>query len=395
VHRSLLDNLDYRLDQSAPYNTTLSLSNVPVSSLNITADTKPSASSLVSPSSVQPDIDTPTVLSWDLRVEQQLAPNTSLTVSYVGSHGYHQILSQDLNEPATTTVNGAVYYPTTVKANPLVANTTSWVSQGISNYHALELDLHRSFANGFQLRGNYTWSKNLDNGSAWNTSVSANTPAYTMYPANPGYDYGPSASDIRHLASINGTYDLPFGANHRIGANLSGFADRAVSGWTLSAIAAIQSGFPFSPQLGYNPTGSGDSRNPVRPNINPNFHGKLYPGTPTQFFNADAFSAPAFGTFGNLGRDTLVGPNLTNLDLSLHKSTQIGERLHAQFRAEFFNILNHTNFATPNPVVFSSGPSQGTTANQTASVVASPTAGVITSTATSSRQIQFGLKLLF
>jgi hypothetical protein len=354
VHRSLLDNLDYRLDQSAPFNTTLSLSNVPVSSLNITADTKPSASSLVSPSNVQPDIDTPTVLSWDLRVEQQLAPNTSLTVSYVGSHGYHQILSQDLNEPLTTIVNGSVFYPTTVKANPLVANTTSWVSQGISNYNALEVDLHRSFANGFQLRGNYTWSKNLDNGSAWNTSVSANTPAFTMYPANPNLDYGPSASDIRHLAAINGTYDLPFGTNHRFGAHLNPFANRAISGWTLSGIAAIQSGFPFSPQLGYNPTGSGDTRNPVRPNINPNFHGNLYPHTPTQFFNAAAFSAPAFGTFGNLGRDTLVGPNLANLDLSLHKSTQIGERIHAQFRAEFFNIL--TTPTSPHPTRSSSPP---------------------------------------
>ena len=395
VHRSLLDNLDYRLDQSAPYNTTLSLSNVPVSSLNITADTKPSASSLVSPSSVQPDIYTPTVLSWNFRIEQQLAPNTSLTVGYIGSHGYHQILSADLNEPATTTVNGAIYYPTTTKVNPLVANTTSWISEGISNYHALQVDLHRSFANGLQFRGNYTWSKNLDNGSAWNTSVSANTPAFTMYPANPDYDYGPSASDIRHLVSINGTYDLPFGANHRIGANLNHFANRAISGWTLSAIAAIQSGFPFSPQLGYNPTGNGDTRNPVRPNINPDFHGNLYPHTPTKFFDAAAFSAPAYGTFGNLGRDTLVGPNLANLDLSLHKSTQLGERVRAQFRAEFFNVLNHTNFATPNPVVFSSGPTQGTVANQTAPVVASPTAGVITSTATSSRQVQFGLKLLF
>ncbi|MEO8735325.1 MAG: carboxypeptidase-like regulatory domain-containing protein [Edaphobacter sp.] len=395
IHRSLLDNLDYRLDQSAPYNTTLSLSNVPVSSLNITANTKPSASSLVSPSNVQPDIYTPTVLSWDLRIEQQLAPNTSLTLGYTGSHGYHQILSQDQNEPLTTTVNGTIYYPTTTKANPLVANTTSWVSEGISNYHALEVDLHRNFANGFQLRGNYTWSKNLDNGSAWNTSVSANTPAYTMYPTDPNLDYGPAATDIRHLASINGTYDLPFGADHRIGANLNGFANRAISGWTLSAIAALQSGFPFSPQLGYNPTGSGDTRNPVRPNLNPNFHGNLYPHTPTQFFNAAAFTAPAYGTFGNLGRDTLVGPNLTNLDLSLHKSTQIGERLHAQFRAEFFNILNHTNFATPNPVVFSSGPTQGTTANQKAAIVASPTAGVITATSTNSRQIQFGLKLLF
>ncbi len=405
MHRSLLDNLDYRLDQSAPYNTTLSLSNVAVSSLNITADTKPSASSLVSPSSVQPDIHTPTVLTWNLQIEQQLAANTSLTVGYAGSHGYNQILSQDLNQPIPVVcphadcpaalTPGTIFYNTTTKVNPLVANTTSWVSGGISYYHAFQLDLRRSFANGFQLRGNYTWSKNLDNGSAWNTSVSANTPAFTMYPAQPNLDYGPGATDIRHIASINGTYNLPFGGGHRFGANFNPLVNRAVSGWTLSGIAAIQSGFPFSPQLGYNPTGNGDTRNPVRPNRNPDFHGKLYPGTPTQYFDAAAFSAPAYGTYGNLGRDTLVGPGLTNLDLSLHKSTQLTERLRAQFRAEFFNILNHTNFATPNPVVFSSGPSQGTTANQNTAPVASPTAGVITATATNSRQIQFGLKLLF
>ena len=99
IHHSLLDTLDYRLDQSAPFNTTLSLSNIAVSNLHITAGTKPSASPLVSPTNVQPDINTPTVLTWNLRIEQQLAANTSLTVGYIGSHGYHQILSQDLNEP--------------------------------------------------------------------------------------------------------------------------------------------------------------------------------------------------------------------------------------------------------------------------------------------------------
>ncbi len=395
LHRSLLDTLDYRLDQSAPYNTTLSLSNVPVSSLNITSATKPSASSLVSPSNVQTDIETPSVVAWNLQIEQQLASSTSLTVGYSGSHGYHQILSEDQNEPASTIVNGRIYYPTTVKANPLVANTTSWVSAGISNYNALILDLRRSYTNGLQLRANYTWSKNLDNGSAWNTSVSANTPAYVSYPANPSLDYGPAATDVRNLVSVNGSWDLPVGRSHRIGANLRPALNRAVSGWTLSAIAALQSGFPFSPQLGYNPTGSGDTRNPVRPDVNPNFHGSLYPRTTAQYFNSAAFLAPAYGTVGDLGRDTLVGPGLANLDLALHKTTQLSERLHAQFRAEFFNVLNHTNFSTPNPVVFSSGPTQGTAANQNAAVVSSPTAGVVTATATNSRQIQLGVKLLF
>ena len=395
MHSSLLDNLDYRLDQAAPFNTTLSLANVPVSSLNITSSTKPSPGTLVSPSSVQTDIATPTVVSWSMHIEQQLAPNTALTIGYIGSHGYHQILSADLNEPAATVTNGVIYYPTTNKANPAVANTTSWISQGISNYNGLVLDVRRSFARGLQIRGNYTFAKNLDNGSTWNTSVSANTPAFVSYPADPGLDYGPAATDIRHLAAINGTYDLPFGRGHVIGSNLGGISNRAISGWTVSTIIVLQSGFPFSPQLGYNPTGSGDTRNPVRPDISPNFHGNLYPRTPQQFFNPAAFLAPANGTVGNLGRDTLTGPGLSNVDLSLLKATQISERVHAQFRAEFFNVLNHTNFATPNPVVFTSGPTQGTAGNQTTPVVASPTAGVITATSTTSRQIQFGVKLLF
>ena len=405
LHHSLLDNLDYRLDQAAPFNTTLTLANVAVSSLNITPSTAAPAGSLISPSNVQTDIDTPAVLSWSLHIEQQIAANISLTVGYVGSHGYHQILSEDQNEPTPVVCPnpacpaglgaGTLYFSGTVKANPNVANTTSWVSKGISNYHGLEVDVRRSFARGLEFRGNYTFSKNLDNGSAWNTSVSANTPAFVTYPAQPHLDYGPAATDIRHLVAINGIYDLPFGEGHGIGSDLSGVAGRAVSGWTLSAIVALQSGFPFSPQLGYNPTGSGDTRNPVRPNLNPDFRGNLYPGTPQQFFNPAAFTAPAYGTLGNLGRDTLTGPGLANLDVSLLKVTQLGERVRAQFRAEFFNVLNHTNLATPNPVVFSSGPSQGSAANQTAAAVASPTAGVITATATTSRQIQLGLKLLF
>lgn len=395
LHYSLLDNLNYRLDQAAPYNTTLSLANVAVSSLNITSSTQPSPGTLISPSNVQTDLATPTVLSWSLHIEQQIAPNTSLTLGYIGSHGYNQILSADLNEPDATIVNGRIYYPTTTKANPAVANTTSWISRGISNYNGLVVDVRRNLSHGLQIRGNYTFSKNLDNGSAWNTSVSANTPAFVSYPADPAIDYGPSASDIRHLVAINGTYDLPFGQGHVIGANFGGLTNRAVSGWTLSSILALQSGFPFSPQLGYNPTGSGDTRNPVRPDINPGFHGNLYPRTPQQYFNPAAFLAPAYGTVGNLGRDTLVGPGMGNADLSLLKSTQVTERIRTQFRAEFFNVLNHTNFATPNPVVFTSGPTQGSPANQNASVVASPTAGVITATATTSRQIQFGLKVLF
>jgi len=413
LHHSLLDNLDYRLDQAAPYNTTLSLSNVAVSSLDITTATTASAGSLISPSNVQPDLATPTVLAWNVKVEQQVARNTSLAVAYVGSHGYHQILSEDQNEPASvvcpnaacpaSVAAGTVFYPTTTKANPLVANTTSWVSQGISNYDALEVDVKRSFANGLQLRGTYTWSKNLDNGSAWNTSVSANTPAFVSVPTHLNLDYGVAATDVRNLAAINGTYELPFGKNKRFASGLKGYQDKAVGGWSVSAIADLQSGFPFSPQLGYNPTGSGDTRNPVRPDINPNFTGKLYPHTVAQWFNPNAFLAPVStlssagaitgGAVGNLGRDTLTGPGLKELDLALHKDTLLREGLNLQFRSEFFNVLNHSNFTTPNAITYASAPTLVSGVYTAPSI--SSTAGVITATSTTSRQIQFGVKLVF
>ncbi|AXC13264.1 Oar protein [Acidisarcina polymorpha] len=399
VHRALLDALDYRLDQTAPFNTTLSFSNTTVGKLPALADGTATGSGLISPSNVQPDIETPTVLAWTVKLEQQIAPETSLTIGYVGSHGYHQILSEDQNTPATTICPaacpsalppGTVFYPSTTKANPNLANTTSWVSQGVSNYNALEVDVRKQLSHGLQLRGVYTWANNLDDGSAWNTSVSANTPAFVMDPGNPKLDYGPAATNIRHAAAINGTWDLPFGRS--LFTNASPTTRLVIGGWSVSGIATLQSGFPFSPQLGYNPTGNGDTRNPVRPNINPDFHGSLYAKRVNQWFNPAAFTAPYPGAFGNVGRDSLTGPGLTDLDVSLAKNAAIREGLHAQFRAEFFNVLNHSNFTTPNPVVYSSGP---TPKSPTSEAAPSATAGVISATSTTSRQIQFGLKLLF
>jgi len=393
LHHTLLDALDYRLDQAAPFNTVYAYSSTTVA--NPTSGTP-----LVSPSTVDSGIATPTLLSYNIKVEQQLAPATSLTIGYEGSHSYHQILNGDLNEPAYTILaNGTIYYPTTAKANTAVANTTSWWAGASGNYNALVVDLRRDLAHGLQLRANYTWSKNLDDGSAWNTSVSSNTPAFVEVPSLPHLDYGPAATDIRHIMAINGTYDLPFGKDKAYFANSSGISERLISGWSVSTIANLLTGFPFSPQLGYNPTGSGDSRNPVRPNINPSFSGALYArGTTaqraTQYFNPNAFSAPAYGTVGNAARDSLTGPGFADWDLSLLKSTQLTERVRVQFRSEFFNILNHTNLQLPNEVVYSAGPTQGTAANQTtAAAFGSP--GVISATANTSRQIQLGLKLLF
>jgi hypothetical protein len=401
LHRALLDTLDYRLDQTAPFNSTLSYSNTAVSDLQ-KLSVASAKGGKISPSNVQTDIETPTVLAWTARVEQEIAPHANLSVAYIGSHAYHQILSEDQNTPAAVICPspecaaslqpGTVYYPTSTLANPKLANTTSWVSAGIANYNALEVDVRRRYANGFQLRGVYTWSKNLDDGSAWNTSVSSNTPAYVAFPAQPKLDYGLAATNIAQAAAINAAWDLPFGEGHAALAAAAPAIREAVEGWSLSGIATLQGGFPFSPQLGYNPTGNGDSRNPVRPQVNPDFKGTLYPRTSSEWFNPDAYLAPYPGTDGNAGRDTLAGPGLDDIDFSLAKNATIHERLRAQFRAEYFNALNHTNFTTPNAIVFSNGP---TPAKPSASAAISPTAGAMTATATTSRQLQFAIKLLF
>jgi hypothetical protein len=262
-------------------------------------------------------------------------------------------------------------------ANPAVANTTSWFSEGDSSYNALEVDLRRNFSHGLQFRGVYTYSKSEDDGDTVNTSISTSSPAFTANPLDPSADWSRSTFDATHSAVLNATYALPFGHGSR------NFADHLISDWALSGILTVQSGFPFTPQLGYNPSNDGDSRNPIRPNVNPSFAGPVILGTPSEYFNPAAFSAPVTGTYGDAGRDSLTGPGLTSFDFSVARKFAIKERLALQFRAEFFNILNHANFNEPNPVIF------------TSATALSPTAGVISSTTTTSRQIQFGLKLLW
>jgi hypothetical protein len=250
------------------------------------------------------------------------------------------------------------------------------MSEGVSSYHALSVDVNRRFSGEFQVRGVYTFSKSLDDGTAWNSSVGANAPGFVMYPGNPKLDWGPATTDTRHLATINGLWEMPFGKR-----NPTSFLRKVLGGWTLSGIETLQSGFPFTAQLGYNPTNNEDSRNPIRPSANPAFHGPIILGGPNRYFDPNAFLPPASGTYGNVGRDTLTGPGLAQLDASLAKTITVREKSRVEFRAEVFNILNRANFSTPNAVVFTS-----------ASNTPASGAGVITATATSSRQVQFGMK---
>jgi len=196
-------------------------------------------------------------------------------------------------------------------------------------------------------------------------------------------DWGPSPLHIPHQAGGFLNYDLPFGAGKTLLKGVTGPVDKLVSGWRVGGIINVRSGFSFSPLVGSNRSGNGDtSVNPDRPSLNPASTGPIIIGTQRQWFNPNAFSLPTAGTFGNVGRGTIRGPALQTVDFSLFKRTNISEQVRLEFRSEFFNVLNHTNFGNPSLGVFS-GPS------------INPTAGLITTTATTSRQIQFGLKVLF
>ena len=114
-------------------------------------------------------------------------------------------------------------------------------------------------------------SKNLDDGSAWNTSVSGNTPAFVEFPLRPRLDWGPAATDLRHAASINGSYELPFGRGKTFMADASRALNFLVGGWQLNGIATLLTGFPFTPLAGSNRSGDGDIRNPDRPSLDASF----------------------------------------------------------------------------------------------------------------------------
>jgi hypothetical protein len=431
MYNDLQDALGYRMDQNAPFNPVYSIPSFSVSKFPIDpAAPIPSTTKLV-PGGVQPDMHTPTLISWSLRVEGELSPNTALTIGYVGSHGYHELIGVDANEPTpticpaspcpavypTVTANsapppvvtiaagfprgsplagaavpaGSFYIPFgTPRANPALANTWTWFSVGTSSYHALQLDLRRRFGHGFLLRGVYTFSKTIDDGDSLNQTTAANAPGLVSNPFNLRADKGLATFDVRHVAVINALYNLPFGRGQSLANAYQGWLNDVLSGWSVSSIVTVQAGFPFTPQLSYNPSNNGDTRNTVRPFLNPAYKGPTVLGKPNEWFNPNAFIAPpaSSGIFGNVGRDTYIGPGLATWDFSVLKDTRIRERFGLQFRAEIFNLLNRANFNTPNLVVFT----PPTATNPTGT---SGTGGVIISTSTASRQVQFGLKLLW
>jgi Carboxypeptidase regulatory-like domain/TonB-dependent Receptor Plug Domain len=408
MYNELQDALGYRMDQNAPFNPVYSIANLPVSQLPINPQAPVPSKALLIPGGTQPNLNMPTLISYSLGIEQEITPNTSFTIRYVGSHGYHELIGVDANEPVpvicpaspcpavypsnfpaplagSPVPAGSYYIPAgTPKANPTLANTWTWFSVGDSSYNALQLDFNHRFSDGLSFRAVYTWAKALDDGDSLNATTSANNVALVSNPYDIKADWGLASYDVRNAAAISAVYELPIGNGKQFANHLNGFANGLVGGWSVNSIVLLQGGFPFTPQLSYNPSNNGDTRNPVRPFVNPDFTGSIITGNPTQWYNPAAFLAPPAnsGFYGNLGRDTLIGPGLATWDFSTVKDTRLTERLNVQFRAEIFNLLNRANFNTPNLITFTPTGVSGT-------------AGAITSTSTTARQVQFALKLLW
>jgi Carboxypeptidase regulatory-like domain/TonB-dependent Receptor Plug Domain len=408
TYYSLIDDLAFLLNSLPPYNGTASYSGA-LSSFTPITPGPPPATTTFAPQGVQANAKTPTVQEWNLSVERQLTNDTALRVAYVGSFGTHELLSVDpntipaqicalaagcssggvatlasFNNVAPMVPQGAQYIPGpgAKRPNPALSAGFFWLTEGNSSYNALQIDVTHRISRGLQFRGNYTWSKNLDINSGL-TGAQANNQAQMVLDRNDlRRDWGPSALNAAHQASLSALYELPFGHAQRWMGNINNTENKFVAGWQLNGIGTFLSGFPFTPLVGANRSGDGDTRNPDRVSLNPAFTGPVILGNPNQWFNPAAFTVPAPGTYGTIGRGTLTGPGLADLDVSLLKNTAIAEKTNLQFRAEFFNMLNRSNFGPPNTTVFSGA-------------AVSPSAGLITTTATFPRQIQLGLKLIF
>ena len=401
IYNDLQDALGYRTDQNPPFDATYTIPNLTLNKFPLSPNIVPVSAGAASPTGtkiapggVDPNMKTPTVISYSLKIEQEITANTSISAGYVGSHGSHELISVDANIPTQvicpaspcpgTLPSGTIFNTSAARQNPSLANTYSWFSEGDSMYNAMTVDVRHRFSQGLTFRGAYTWSKALDDGDSLNATAAANAPALVQNPLNIRGDWGPATYDVRNAGVMNVSYELPFGNGKQMLNSGSGWENIVVGGWTLNSIVTIQSGFPFTPQLSFNPSNDGDSKNPVRPSWNTSFTGPVIMGGNTQWFNPAAFVVPASGTFGNVGRNVLAGPGLGTWDFSVLKDTHLFERMNLQFRAEIFNLLNRTNLGTPNLIVFTS-----------AAGAPSPVAGSFTSTSTFSRQVQFSLKLLW
>ncbi|MBI3939642.1 MAG: TonB-dependent receptor [Acidobacteria bacterium] len=325
---------------------------------------------------LDPKLDVPTSFHYNLTLQRELFPNTTLTVGYVGSKGYHLLAGRQGNAAIPQIqADGRKFFPAGLRRrNPQLGNSRYAASDANYHYDSFQFSLERSFSQGLRLKGAYTFGKSIDNASNLSNADARNSPQQVMDPDDISPDRSLSSFDVRHNFAFNYTFDLPLRGN------------KLLEGWQFNGIAAFTTGPPFTVALGFNRARNLDGRSPDRPDLKPGAVNSPVLGGPDRYFDPTAFELQPAGYFGNVGRNTVIGPGLANVDLSLAKKTAlpaVSEDFAVQFRVEVFNAFNRPNFNVPN----------GRILNQNGTV--RPAGARITSTVTTSRQIQLGLKIIF
>jgi hypothetical protein len=307
----------------------------------------------------------PYAMEYNAGIQQQLTNSLVLSLDYVGSGGRHLFIQPQVNTapiagPGSLASRGQRF------SNFAGGSISSSTNRGTSNYNALQAKLEKSLSSGLSFLASYTWSKSLDIQSEGQSGSIA-----TEYDLR--REWALSDFDRKHLVAISGTYALPVGKGKAYLGNASRFTQAALGGWNIGWIFTHTSGAPFSISAGGDiaNVGGGSQRAQVVGDPNSGFTQSRL-----EWFNTAAFAVPATFTFGNEGRNNLIGPAQTNMDFTTFKDFRFSERTRLQFRGEFFNIANHARLDTPN------------------GNVQSGSFGVINS-ARAPRDIQLALKFLF
>jgi hypothetical protein len=326
---------------------------------------------------------TPYQMQWNFNIQRELMPNTVVSAMYIGSHNLHMFIQRDFNYPqpcmsatAGCFYNGAPTFSSATgvpnpRLDPEYNSLQLADNLADSHYEALQTSLDHRFSSGWQAQLSYTLSKSIDNGSG---TYGLDGGGIASNPFNMALDRGLSNFNRAHNFRLSGIYNLPFRARGTLG----GF----VNGWQVVGVFTYLSGSPANPTSAPNRVFTGTGSNAGRPNAVAGCN--LYSGFQTlnAWFNTACFTEQALGTYGNAGRDTIIGPNLWNLDDSLTKDFRVKEAFTVQLRAEAFNIMNHPSFQLPNTQIFAGAALNGS-------------AGKITATNSQPRQVQLALKVLF
>jgi hypothetical protein len=317
----------------------------PANALDPNADANPIVNSFVKHS------PTPYVQQWNATVQQDLGAGFTFQTAYVGSMPHDLYASINIDQPAPGA--GAIQPRRPIQGYSAINEYGPWIS---AHYDSLQTQVERRYKQGLTLLAAYTYGHAIDNDGVHQDS-------FTL--AN---DEGSSAFDVRQRFVLSSVYELPFGKGK------PRFAGAVLGGWQLSGIFTKQTGLPFTPVMSVDSSNTGTT---LRPNLVGTGAFPSSQQTIQQWFNVAAFAQPAAYTFGNAGRDILVGPGLTNTDLGLSRVIPIIERMSLTFRAEAFNIFNTPQFGLPNATIGTS------------------TAGTITTTINAQRELQFALRLSF